>query len=69
MPISVSTPPSGIDLMTHDQFEVVPETQGDDVNVEVLGESKLEAIKKQIGFSFSPKMGNLVDKKYIKVDP
>jgi hypothetical protein len=63
------TPPSGIDLLTQDNLEVVPETQGSDVNVEVLAQSKLEGIKYQVGFSFSHKMGNLVDKESYKVDP
>jgi len=69
LPNTGSTPPSRIDLLNQDNLEVVPETQGVEVDVEVLAESKLEAIKNQVGFSFSPKIGNMVGKESFKVDP
>lgn len=47
---SASTPPSGIALIIQDHDEVVPETQDDireDINLDVLAKSKIEAIPQQ----------------------
>jgi hypothetical protein len=69
---SAPTPPSGIDLIIQDHDEVVPETQDamiKDVNVDALAAAKIEEIKKQVGFTFSPSKVSLVAKVSSKVDP
>jgi len=65
------TPPSGIDIVAGDQDCVVTETQftnGGEANLKVLAEAKLDDIKKQVGFSYSPLVVNKVTKEPSKVN-